>query len=233
MMVLCPNCHDGATKGALSEEQQRHFQEKPHNKQSGYASGALLMAQSFCAIACGGTLLVGDGSSIRIDGKDLLQLTVGPDGELQLNVELQDEHGEALAVIEQNEWLSGDPSLWDMRSDHDRLKLWVRGRQISLNIDARRTPVRVSAELWHNRQLVRLSRTGVTWDGVAMSNGGIHDLGIVGMSIEVSTDEPALRLVPYAGQGLLVSEADPVERLRKSVNGWSRLSTGRGASLDR
>ena len=135
MMILCPNCHDAATKGALSEESQKQAQSDPYNRRRGYASGALMVGQKYCAIACGGTLLVGDGMAIRMDGLELLRLSAGADGDLQVSLELRDQDGTVLAVVERNEWISGDPDLWDMRSDHDRLKLWTASRAIVLEIN--------------------------------------------------------------------------------------------------
>lgn len=231
MMILCPTCHDAATKGSLTEVQQRRLQTAPHNVEKGYTSGALLVGQRYVAVAFGGTLFVGDGSRISIDGVNLLKLTVSDEGELELSVELRDPSGNVLAVIDHNEWISGDPALWDMESDHDRLKIWSASRRIALDLDARATPVKLRADLWHHGQLIRLNGSGVSWDGEIIDGGGISNLGLVGMSLELKTATKGLSIVPYLGQGLIVSESDPVIRLIKSVNAWQDLkgSAGRGA----
>lgn len=231
MMILCPTCHDAATKGALTEIQQRRIQKAPHNVEKGYASGDLLVGQRYVAVAFGGTLLVGDGSRISVDGVDLLKLSVSNDGELELSVELRDPSGKVLAVIDHNEWISGDPSLWDMTSDHDRLKIWSASRRIALDLDARATPVKLRADLWHKGQLIRLNASGISWDGEIINGGGISDLGLVGMSLELQTEPTGLNIVPYLGQGMLVSEPDAVIRLTKSVNAWQKIkgAAGHGA----
>ena len=102
MMTLCPYCHDAATKGAFNEAAQRKCQAEPHNVRTGYSSGALLVNQTYIAVAFGGTLLVGDGARITIDSVELFRLGVGPDGELALSVELRDSGGVTLAIIDQN-----------------------------------------------------------------------------------------------------------------------------------
>jgi hypothetical protein len=222
-MVLCPYCHDAATKGALSEAQQRVIQTDPFNLRQGFASGALLVNQPYVAVACGGTLLVGDGTAITVNGVDLLRLTTSDYGELQLSVNLIDDQGATIALIERNEWLSGDPLVWDMTSDHDRLKIWSASRKIALQIDARATPVYLRADLWHAGQLVRLNSAGISWDGTALSEGGISDLALVGMSLDLDTRARSLQMRPYLGNAMLVSEADPVKRLSKAVNAWRKL----------
>lgn len=227
MMVLCPYCHDAATKGALSQVQQRAIQASPFNMRQGFASGALLVNQPYVAVACGGTLLVGDGSAITVDGVDLLRLNTSDYGELQLSMNLKDDQGTTIALVERNEWLSGDPSVWDMTSDHDRLKVWSASRKIVLQIDARATPVFLRADLWHAGQLVRLNSTGISWNGTALSGGGIYGLALVGMSLDLDTDARSLQMRPYLGNGGIVSEPDPVKRLSNAVNAWRQL-TGEG-----
>lgn len=230
-MILCPTCHDAATKGALTEIQQRKIQKTPHNIEKGYASGDLLIGQSYVAVAFGETLLVGDGSRISVNDVDLLKLTVSKDGELELSVELRDPSGKVLAVIAHNEWVSGDPSLWDMTSDHDRLKIWSASRHIELDIDARATPVKLRADLWHEGHLIRLNASGISWGEENTNGGGISNLGLVGMSLELQTKPKKISIVPYLGQGFIVSEPDALTRLTKSVNAWQKLKgeAGHGA----
>lgn len=230
MMILCPYCHDAATKGALSEREQRRLQHSPHNIARGYASGSLLVKDSYLAVAFGGTLLVGAGAQLAIDGFELFRLDADDDGCLLLSADLKDESGTSIALIERNEWVSGDASVWDMTSDHDRLKIRSGSRKIALHIDARAEPVRVSADLWFSGQLVRLSARGLTWKG-ASCTGGILDLGLVGFSVEIMTSTRSANMTPYLGNGVLVAEADPVKRLSKSVNAWRGLQGGNAVPL--
>jgi hypothetical protein len=229
MMILCPSCHDAATKGALSERQQRIIQTNPFNLRQGFASGALLINQPYVVAAFGGTLLVGEGSAITVDGVDLLRLTAGDYGELQLSVNLTDDQGVTLALIERNEWLSGDPSVWDMTSDHDRLKIWSASRKIALHIDARAMPVYLRADLWHAGQLVRLNSTGIRWGGTALSSGGISDLALVGVTLNLDTHSMSFQLRPYLEDAVFVSEPDPMKRLSDAINAWRKIA-GHGGS---
>src|SRR5438876_516481 len=50
MMVLCPNHHDQATKGAMPEDEQRRYKSSPHNIERGYVDGLLTVNQRYCAV---------------------------------------------------------------------------------------------------------------------------------------------------------------------------------------
>lgn len=222
-MVLCPLCHDAATKGALSVERQRWLRDNPYNQRQGYASGALVVNQSACAIAAGGVLLVGEGPLIEIDEEPLLELYVGEDGDLQLSLNLQDESGNTLAIIDRNEWVSGDSSIWDLECDHQILKIRQAPRRIALTLNAQGSPARIRADLWNRGQLVSLNSAGVKVQGEAAHNSGIENLGLVGIALRITTSQGTLSLVPYLGNGMFVSEGDPVKRLVKSLNAWEDI----------
>jgi trigger factor len=223
MMILCPNCHSMATDGALTIDEQRAIQQEPYNLRRGYASGAMKVNQPYCAVAAGGVLLVGNGPLITADEFPLLTLEAGHGGEMLLSINLMDEHDHALALIEQNEWVSGDASIWDMESGHQKLTIRQAYRRISLDINAKNEPVRLRAELWRKGRLIGLNQTGVTVDAHRLERpGGIGDLGLVDISLNLDLISGNLRLIPYVETGCLVSEADPLQRLSKSVNEYRR-----------
>ncbi|MCU1280997.1 MAG: hypothetical protein JWM53_4543 [bacterium] len=144
MMILCPNHHDQASKGALPEDEQRRYKAAPYNIGRGYAEGVLRVGQRYCAVeAGGGVLLVGDGAWIEVDGEAILTLGLGERGILLLTLMLYDESDNLAAHVEDNEWLAGDASTWDMESDWQRLTLRSAPRQIVLRIDARGEPMRL------------------------------------------------------------------------------------------
>jgi hypothetical protein len=233
MMVLCPLHHDQATKGVLPEADQRRWKDKPYNLAQGRANGALVVSQAYCAVRAGGVLMVGDGPFVMVDDEPLLRLAASDEGRLLLSVRLYDEYDALLAVIEDNEWLTGDPLPWDLESDWQRLRLRLAARQIALDVQAKTDPVAVRADLWRRGQRIRLSLNGVELEGSTVSGGGIEDLGLVQMGIEVDTREPALRIRPLheSGQGVLVSEADPIERLMKSMAAYQGLRSGGGPNV--
>lgn len=224
MMILCPNCHSMATDGALTLEEQRVIQSRPFNISQGYASGAIKINQSYCAVAAGGVLLVGTGPLIKVDDDPLLALEIGDGGEMLLSISLMDQAGNTLAIIERNEWISGDPAIWDMESGHQRLVIRQDHRKILLNLDAKNEPLRLKAELWRRGRFIRLNQAGITIDGhLPGSPTGIGYLGLVDISLSLESGTQILRLVPYTGAGRIISERDPVQRLVKSVNEYMYL----------
>ena len=227
MMILCPNCHSMATDGALTLDEQRRIQRQPYNVRQGYASGAVKINQPYCAVAAGGFLLVGRGPLITVDEHPLLILEPGDDGEMMLSIKLLDENNQTLALIEQNEWVAGDPTIWDMESGHQRLTIRQSRRRISLDIDAKNEPVLLRAELWQNRRLISLNPAGMRFDGNRIAHpGGISDLGLIDISLHLESSSDKLQLVAYTGSGRLISEADPIQRLIKSINEYRRLHPG-------
>ncbi|MFE4197262.1 hypothetical protein ACFRJ9_15470 [Paenarthrobacter sp. NPDC056912] len=180
------------------------------------------MNQGYAAVALGSLLLVGDRNFIRVDGQDLVRIGIGPDGELTLSASFEDRDGASLAMIEDNEWVSGDSRAWDLTADHGRLKLWSAARRIALEVDARTEPISLRGEMWREG-----ARIGITPRGLDIENADVpskmSSLGLVGMGIEVNTKTGSVGWMPYDGGGIVVSAGDG-DRLKESLNAWNRLA---------
>jgi hypothetical protein len=112
MMVLCPNHHDAATKGAMLEPEQREHKTSPFNIGRGFVDGLLKVNQSYCAVATGSCEFVGAGLVVEGDGEPLLGLSV-EEGHLAISLTLYDDRDNVLVRIVDNEWVTGDSSVWD------------------------------------------------------------------------------------------------------------------------
>lgn len=222
MMLLCPEHHDQATKGALTEARQRAWQASPFNRRQGFVSGALMINQTYSAIRTGGVLLVGDGSILQIDEVPVLRVGVGDDGEMLLSLLLADETGTILACIEENEWVSGDPSVFDIQSDHQVLTIHSEPRKIALKLRAKGAPLDLRADLWWNGYPIRLTSGGLFF-GEQAKDTGFMDMGLVGFEFKVDTAAQSLTMAPYAGEGYMVSEPDLFTRLHRSVEKWKEV----------
>jgi hypothetical protein len=224
MMILCPNYHDQATKGAMSEEEQRRYKASPLNIQRGYAQGLLVVDQPYCALDVGGgVFLVGDGPWIEVDGESILTLGRSSEGGLLLTLLLYDEHDTLVAHIDDNEWLAGDASTWDMESDWQRLVLRLAPRHVAIRIDARRLPTTLRGELWRHGARFRFGGSSLEVSG----SRRFANLGLVRMGLRFTSATNELRFGPKPGDdGYMVSEADPIRRLVKSIDAWR----GRGAN---
>jgi hypothetical protein len=226
MMLLCPFHHDQATKGALTIAQQRESQRAPFNIRAGRATGQLVVNSPVFAIQTGSVYLVGDGPLIVVGSRPLLSLEVGEDGEVQISVTLHGPDDEPIAEIDRNEWLSGDPLPWDIVSDHQRLTIRLAARKIALDLNVRSLPMALTAQLWCDRHLVRLDRRGIWFDEMSRPIGFQH-IGLVGFCLIAS--ERGVQMSARASGGMLVSDANPLVRLTKSLRAWTALNSGRGS----
>jgi hypothetical protein len=218
MMILCPTHHDQATKGAMSDEDQRRHKASPSNVQRGYADGLLTVNQRYCAVEVGGgVILVGDGPWIEMDGEHILVMRRSSEGRLLLTLSLYDEHDVLLARVEDNEWIAGDASTWDMESDWQRLLLRSAPRRIAIRINAKGEPMRLRGEMWRHGKYFRLAGTGLEVTGSRM----FRDLGLVRMGLRYDSTTDQLTFGPKPGEdGMIVSEPDPIQRLVKSVDAF-------------
>jgi hypothetical protein len=226
MMLLCPNHHDAATKGALTEAQQRSAKSDPHNISEGLVTGHLAVNQPYLAVVIGGVLMVGDGPLIAVDDEPVLVTRPGTENVLELSARLYDEGDRLIAEIEDNEWIAGDPLPWDMESDHQRLLLRSALYKVTLDVDARKEPVRLRGRLWRHGRAVNLRPSGVQI-GAAEAGVSFADLGIVRAGLNVDTAGNTLQIKPLGGQQwAFVSESDPTRRLINSVQAFYGLTTG-------
>jgi len=230
IMTLCPNCHDEATKGAMTKEDQWKYKSQPFNIVNGYAQGQLKVNHDIPVIHVGTMQLVHNGDIIIVDGEALLSLYVD-NGRLELSAKLYDPNGQLLAEIDRNVWKSDDPFPWDIESSYQWLKIRHKSRAISLDLDLRKFPITLRAELWRNGQNFSLDPSQIKFDGVVKDFRMIH-LCLVGLRFEVNSKSDALTLGPDPrfGQGLIISEADLETRIQKGIDGWKQLEKKASAS---
>jgi len=114
MMLLCPNHHREATLGAMPETEQRYYKANPYNQIKDLAEGSLKILQSTLAMQLGSNPVVGDGIILKVDDFPLLELGLSDEKIVQVTVSLYDQSDTLLALIERNEWITGDPLPWDL-----------------------------------------------------------------------------------------------------------------------
>jgi hypothetical protein len=226
MMVLCPNHHWEVTSGAMLEDEQRRYKTQPFNITRGYADGLLKVNQSYCAIAVGSCELINDAAVVLVDGESLLSLSVF-DERLAISVTLYDENDRLLLLIDKNEWLTGDPAVWDVEAAHQRLTIRMKPRDIRLSVDASVEPMRLRASLRKAGQQIDFKPRGIEINGV-VEDAGVRYLGLVGLRIVIDTASATALLDPDPryGQGRLISDANRIERIRKGVEALQQLRKG-------
>lgn len=233
MMVLCPYCHGEVGYGLLDEDEQRRHKANPYNIVHGLAQGPLALQQRTLAIALGTTEFVGDGTFIRVDNHPLLSLSLSGDGRLQVSVELNDHDGNLLALIDKNEWITGDPHPWDVEYGGRWLIIRRRQGEISLHVDARPSVVSVRGSLWYKRQHFVINEAGIRFNDTAMQpeqrnigGVGVANLCVVAAGLVATEVSPNLQIVPDSRfpHAVLISWPDVDERLRRGFEAWEQLS---------
>jgi hypothetical protein len=111
--------------------------------------------------------LVGADALIEVDGECLLGLSVDSGGAIELSARLYDRDDRLLAEIDHNEWVAEAPFPWDIDFGYRFLAIRSEPGQIRLELDARKTPMRLRGELWRRGRQVLLGDDGIRWTGGA------------------------------------------------------------------
>lgn len=188
MMVLCVECHDMATKGVLTEAKQRHFKANPHNKKHGYARGLLYVDEPPGTVLLSETSLVGSGCFVSVGDKCLVRLGAGPEGSLELSVALHSKEDKPILTIERNEWIAGDPTLWDLKADYQVLRLRSRRYDVLLDINAKKDPLTVRGQFWSSGTLINCKPSRMVINTPAIKNLTIKGGAMAGVRLQVSKD---------------------------------------------
>lgn len=224
MMVLCPTCHDMATKGAMPEEVQRELKRNPRNIRDGRVKGILAVYQKYCAVRVGSMFLVGEGPFLQIDGNDLLELYLG-DGNLELSLKLYSEQSDLLLEIVRNEWILGDPLPWDIKADWQIITIRERKGQVSLTLDARTIPTTLYAQFWYNRKYIKCTNTSVE---IGTNKVTLQALAVVGGPLAIERDTVHVGKGPDAK---IVVQSNERERLWKAKEEWERVKRLRSKAV--
>jgi hypothetical protein len=233
MMILCPNHHAECTRGALPEAQQRAWKANPYNIERGYVDGLLRVEQTYCAVDCGSCQLVNDGIHLIVDNEPLLSLRI-EDHRMLLSLKLYGEQDRPLVTIEDNEWTSGDPTVWDLEAGFRTLTLRQKSRDVRLRVDARKEPMKLMARLVKAGYKIELGHNGIFVDGRERGRGVARIEGgcLVGWRLNVSTETGGLWVTPDPRYGRGESVSGP-DRLSRIINGINKLAEfRREAGLD-
>lgn len=226
MMVLCPNHHDQATKGAMPQVEQRKFKANPCNIARGLVKGLLAVRQDYCAADFGSVTVVGDGTFLRIGGEDIIGFNLG-EGNLEISLRLYSESDELLLRIDRNEWVSGDSLPWDIEADWQTLTLRERARSITVSLNAKFKPLRVSGAFYRLGKRVTISDNGIQVGGKSVT--GISEVAFVGMLLEVYENVPGFSFGPHPTRpgGVIVPWPNRTERLWKAKDAWKKIEVAR------
>jgi SEC-C motif len=224
MMALCPNHHHEATVGALTRDEQQRAKAAPWNVTRGFADGILKVNSRAIAVEAGTNLFVGAGFKFLVDGESLLSLGSDREGRLTLSIAVYDPADALQLLISENEWITGDPAPWDIEYAYNILKIRQKAGAVALDIDARNLPVRLRGMLRRKRQEYLISPSALSINGV-VQNVKFMDLGLVATELRADTAAGTFEFGPHPlfQAAAIVSDPDPAERLRKSLETYQTL----------
>lgn len=224
IMLLCPIHHHEATLGAMPIEDQWHYKKKPYNIEKGFVQGQLKVNQTTPVINVGTNQFIGIGDFLIVDNESLLSLRIN-EGKLEVSIRLYDKNDSLVSLIQNNEWVSGDPLPWDIESSFQWLKIRRKLRDIEFIIDARSDPIDLIADIWRKGQNFQLSAKEIRFNGVK-SNIGFVNMGFVALRLQADTSKKSIKIVPdpIFGKGHFISEPNLKKRIEKGLSEWKILS---------
>lgn len=217
MLALCPIHHDQASKHALSEADQRAAKTNPFNIASSRARDVLEVGHGFPLLQLGANMIINHGPLLSIGGAPVLTVEV-EDGAMILTLDLRDEQGVQLCKIDRNEWWSGDPLAWDIQADWQQLSVRQRKGTISLHLDLRGIPAKLTGKLWSNADLVDITEKGMRMGGNGLT---FRNLTFIGKHFDVNGTSLSM-----LGDGSFFSDPDINKHVRAAEIYWSNLGHG-------
>jgi hypothetical protein len=135
IVYLCPNHHEDADDGRLSEASLRHFANDPRALQLGFTFGAFDMRCEKPILHVGTVTGVNCRNFFRIDGRPILWInppeTIG--GPFLLNADLVDSKGTSILRIVDNDW-EAYGGKFDVVTVGRRISIYEKKRGIDLVI---------------------------------------------------------------------------------------------------
>jgi hypothetical protein len=199
MMVLCPNHHDEANKGAITLDEQRRLKSNPNNVERGHASGLLTINEKPLQLNMGSNIFIGEGTSIKVDNESLVTLDFNQTSGVELTLKVYDQQNSLILLINKNEWVSGDPIPWDIEASYQHLKIRKKKGLIALDLNLQQTPVYIKANLWWKGHLILISPSILRMDRNELDCQFIG-CTFYGSSLSFhTTPKPKLEIVPNLG----------------------------------
>ena len=131
--LLCPNHHNKKTKGVLSIETVKRFNDNPKALSQGFANERFDLLTVEPIIFLGGAKFISTPILLQIGNEPVLTITPGEDEPWLLSALLRGRNGEIVLSIDNNEWKTSSEQ-WDCRTEGSRIEVRSAPRQIELVI---------------------------------------------------------------------------------------------------
>lgn len=145
---------------------------------------------------------------------------------MELSIKLYDQKDELVAEIKRNEWISGNPMPWDLESGFQRLRIRRKLRDIELEIDGKKFPIDIRADLWRHGENFILTSNGVEFVSSKKGRVTLGDLCFVNSQLVVDTVKKDFKIAQNLslGEWGFISEQDVKVRIQKGLKKWEEIN---------
>ena len=220
MMALCPNHHQQAGAGGMSEQEQRSYKAAPYNIGQGKANGQLVLPAGQDKMLVGGLALGPSGPLLVVDDYILVQARADGNS-LLVSLVVLDENDQILLRITDNEWVTGDAELYDLESRWRRLVVRRRLGDVLLDVDGRTYPYRIKGQLQKSGRVARLRHSGMQLEANPSWRPTLRSVPERAVGVELRSDG-GLQLFDEDDFVLFSHEMRPVEMPLNRLVAWHK-----------
>lgn len=83
-----------------------------------------------------------------------------------LSLNLYDESGKLIAILDENEWRAEPGIPWDLEAKYQKITIRQSQRKIDLNIDSSGDDIKITGQFWHKGQHIDLQKEHLLMNGV-------------------------------------------------------------------
>jgi hypothetical protein len=166
MMVLCPNCHDLCKPNVLNELEQRKLKARPKNIVDGKAKGLLFAMSNQLFARLGGGLAQNTPTLLRIAGEPVVTLKLNDDdGRVLVSSTIQNNLGETVGVIDDNEWQLNSTAVWDFESSPNSAAVRLKPADIAFEIKVVGAEIHLRGNWYFNKKKITFTPSEFSYAG--------------------------------------------------------------------
>jgi hypothetical protein len=221
-LVLCQEHSRLFASGEIDSAAIAEAVKLPFNLEHPAESGVLSVSSRYPVARFKGVIVVNDELTVVADEETLLRLRI-IDSRLLVSVKVYDADDVLQLDIVDNEWVHGDPQEFLINNSPNKLAITDRAGEPILIVDAKRTPLQLTASLLCDGVPILLSSKGIS---VGDRPGSFIDDGYAGCVIEIDTEAQKVTMTPdprHGGHSIIVTERDPFQRIVKALNAMASL----------
>ena len=159
MMTVCGNCHTLCTANAYSIEEQRAAKYQPKNITDDFTRGQLFTNNNDLIVHLAGGTAINTPSLLAVGDTDVVKVEKAPDGRLLVSALVQNEDGQTIAHLHENEWSASHTEVWDFEAYPKRTIVRTAPRKISFEVDARNDEIELKGTWFLQGQKIDFTPT--------------------------------------------------------------------------